>query len=277
MRKQVIRKCYELVNGILESKKCNIRGHIRQYSKRGIRDKVENIEVMAGENEKDFEICSSPPRPSFKITTPSEFVKEETVASGNWLSLQKLTYKDPTGKAREWEAVSRTTRGSGALDAVVVMATLKRTLKYDCIVLVKQYRPPMKTYTIEFPAGLIDSGEDPKETAVRELKEETGYHADIKHISPAVCLDPGLSSCTVALVSAEIDGDSHVNLHPQSNPDSTEFIEVLTVPLNELLDTLNVHANQGSVIDARVYTYAVAQAQALKEHKLEPWVGLNKS
>ncbi len=36
---------------------------------------------------------------------------------------------------------------------VVIMAVLKRTLKYDCVILVKQYRPPMKACTLEFPAG----------------------------------------------------------------------------------------------------------------------------
>ena len=33
------------------------------------------------------------------------------------------------------------------------MATLKRVLKHDCIVLLKQYRPPLQAYSIEFVAG----------------------------------------------------------------------------------------------------------------------------
>ena len=39
------------------------------------------------------------------------------------------------------------------ISAVVAIATLKRYLKHDCLILVKQYRPPVKGYTIELPAG----------------------------------------------------------------------------------------------------------------------------
>lgn len=36
---------------------------------------------------------------------------------------------------------------------VAVIAVLQRTLHYDCIVLVKQFRPPINGYCLEFPAG----------------------------------------------------------------------------------------------------------------------------
>ena len=45
------------------------------------------------------------------------------------------------------------------------------------IVLVKQYRYPVKEYLIEIPAGTIELGEDPVQTMQRELVEEIGYRA----------------------------------------------------------------------------------------------------
>ena len=45
------------------------------------------------------------------------------------------------------------------------------------ILLVRQYRLPAERFLWELPAGSIDPGEKPLQTAKRELKEETGYHA----------------------------------------------------------------------------------------------------
>lgn len=43
--------------------------------------------------------------------------------------------------------------------------------------LVRQYRPVIEEWTLEFPGGLRDPGENPEHTAARELKEETGFAA----------------------------------------------------------------------------------------------------
>ncbi|MBO5278705.1 MAG: NUDIX hydrolase [Lachnospiraceae bacterium] len=46
--------------------------------------------------------------------------------------------------------------------------------KQDKVVLVKQYRYPIDDYIYEFPAGLVEPGEDMRDAAVREMYEETG-------------------------------------------------------------------------------------------------------
>jgi ADP-ribose pyrophosphatase len=47
--------------------------------------------------------------------------------------------------------------------------------KQGAFVLVQQYRPVIDRWTLELPGGLREPGEDAQFTAVRELKEETGF------------------------------------------------------------------------------------------------------
>lgn len=44
----------------------------------------------------------------------------------------------------------------------------------DKVVLIRQYRYPIDGYVYEFPAGLVEPGEDMLEAGIREMFEETG-------------------------------------------------------------------------------------------------------
>ncbi len=48
--------------------------------------------------------------------------------------------------------------------------------KKDKLVLVRQYRFPLNDYVYEFPAGLVDPGENLTQAGIREMYEETGLH-----------------------------------------------------------------------------------------------------
>lgn len=194
-----------------------------------------------------------------------KFIGEKEIAHGNWLALKEITYSDPNGKERKWESVSRVVNQKMSQQAVAVIAILKCTLKFDCIILVRQYRPPLQACTIEFPAGLVDVSESPSEAAIRELKEETGFTGILKHKSPVVGLDPGASNNVVTLVTVEIDGDDPHNQSPKPKLEPTEFIETKIVQLCNLLLQLNEFAEDGDIIDSRVYSYAIALEQTKKK------------
>ena len=46
----------------------------------------------------------------------------------------------------------------------------------DRVVLIRQYRFPLGGYVYEFPAGLVEPGEDMLSAAIREMYEETGLN-----------------------------------------------------------------------------------------------------
>lgn len=58
----------------------------------------------------------------------------------------------------------------------------------DCFLMVRQFRHGSGQVTLEFPGGMIDPGENPEQAALRELREETGFHAGrlvkIGHVNP---------------------------------------------------------------------------------------------
>jgi 8-oxo-dGTP pyrophosphatase MutT (NUDIX family) len=182
-----------------------------------------------------------------------------------WLTFKHLTYEDPAGKTRKWDMVGRSTRAPNAVaDAVCVFAVLRKSGEPDTTLLVRQFRPPLDAETIELPAGLVDGDESPEQTAVRELKEETGYvgvvAANAAHprvVTPALPLSPGLSDETVVLVRVDVDLDDPVNANPTQELEGSEFISVLRVPVAGLRTQLDALADRGYKVFAGLYTMAL--------------------
>ncbi|KAM3926483.1 ADP-sugar pyrophosphatase [Leptodactylus fuscus] len=189
-------------------------------------------------------------------------IKEETLVKGKWVQLEETTYVDHDGKTRTWETVKRTTRREGnTVDGVAVIPVLQRTLHYECIVLIKQFRPPLGCFCLEFPAGLIDENETAEQAGLRELEEETGYTGEVMECSPVACLDPGLSNCTTYVLTVHINGDQSRNVRPDPK---FEFTEVLVIPKKDLRTRIDeMAAKEKLVVDARVYTYALALEHAV--------------
>jgi ADP-ribose pyrophosphatase len=61
-------------------------------------------------------------------------------------------------------------------------STVVPFISKDEILVIESYRHLVDSTEIEVPSGYIDEGESPKQAAIRELKEETGYSS--KNIIP---------------------------------------------------------------------------------------------
>ncbi|MEQ2284658.1 ADP-sugar pyrophosphatase [Girardinichthys multiradiatus] len=199
-----------------------------------------------------------------KVTTTPHIIKEELLAEGKWVKLEQTTYIDPAGNTRIWESVKRTTRRTNTeADGVGIIALLKRTLHKDCVVMVKQFRPPLGCSTLEFPAGLIDEGETAEAAALRELKEETGYKGEVVGVTPVTCLDPGLSNCTTQIILVNINGDDVENIHPTQQLGDGEFVEVILLPLDEFQSKIDdLLQKEKIIVDSKVYIFAMGMVQA---------------
>ena len=60
------------------------------------------------------------------------------------------------------------------------------------VCLIRNYRVAVKETLIELPAGTLELGEDPAETARRELIEETGYRAEKIALLSEFFMSPGI-------------------------------------------------------------------------------------
>jgi ADP-ribose pyrophosphatase len=148
-------------------------------------------------------------------------------------------------KEGHWEYVDRI-NAAGA--AIIVAMTAEQN-----VLLVEQYRIPVHSRTIEFPAGMI--GDEPgttdeshAEAARRELLEETGYAAD--HIEPLVTggACSGITSELLTLFRA-----SGLRRAGRGGGVDQEEIVVHEVPLAGAAAWLAGKAQTGVLIDPRVY------------------------
>lgn len=118
---------------------------------------------------------------------------------GKWIELRKVDWTDEDGKDRVWEMAARKTTSQGGVDAVAIAAILRRPGNQPAhIPIILQYRPPIESVCVELPAGLIDKGEEPEQSALRELYEETGYggkdfegRIKVLEVGSTIVSDPG--------------------------------------------------------------------------------------
>lgn len=95
------------------------------------------------------------------------------------------------------------------------------------IIAVRQYRPAVEHYVIEFPSGNIDPGETPEQTARRELMEETGYEAS--EMEPLGPMYPDVGRLGTRAWNFLAPG-----VKPAPNWTPEPGVEVLTYSLDEL-------------------------------------------
>ncbi len=153
-------------------------------------------------------------------------LKSEEVFSGKLLRV----YRDQVRLPNQNVTMREYIRHPGAALIVPVLANGELLLE-------RQYRYPLRTDILEFPAGKLDPGETPLATAQRELLEETGYHAEHWQELGKLTPLPAYSDEVIYCFCAE-----GLTLR-QTKRDEDEFLELLTMAPDVL---------QQAIVDGRI-------------------------
>jgi ADP-ribose pyrophosphatase len=121
--------------------------------------------------------------------------------------------------------------------AVVVLPLLDS----NRVVMLRQFRPGPLEWVYELPAGTVEVGEDPAETARRELLEETGYEASRVELLFKAYPSPGTSTEVMYMYLAT--GLRYVGARPERG----EFLEVVVVPLDKAIEMVR----EGVIVDGK--------------------------
>ncbi|HYR87583.1 MAG TPA: NUDIX hydrolase [Terriglobia bacterium] len=158
-------------------------------------------------------------------------ISQRIVYAGKKITVREDRVIEPGGKG---ESVREIVVHPGAVCIVARPAP-------DQVILVRQYRHAAGRELIELPAGTLHEGEDPRECAIRELEEETGYRAGTIIERGRFFTTPGFTTELMYLYEAS------GLMKTQMNPDEDEVIEVDIVPC---LDAFRM-IDDGRIQDAK--------------------------
>lgn len=92
----------------------------------------------------------------------------------------------------------------------------------DKVVLIRQFRYPIDGYVYEFPAGLVEPGEDMLEGGIREMYEETGLAFQPIAATQPYFMSVGLTDESCGMIFGYCSGEP-----TNSNQEGTEDIQVV--------------------------------------------------
>lgn len=165
-------------------------------------------------------------------------LKRELIHKGQIIDIYKDCVEIPNGTIAQWDFIGH----KGA--AAVVPVT-----KDGKILMVKQYRNAIDRFTLEIPAGGLNSVEEPMiDCAKRELEEETGYKS--QNLEFLISLRTAVAFCNERIdvfVAKDLTKTSQ-------NLDDDEFIDVESYEIDELLKMIF----EGNIQDAKTVSSLLA-------------------
>lgn len=175
--------------------------------------------------------------------TETETARKE-IFKGHLISLEERQILLPNGKSASRKIV----RHPPAAGALVVNDRQE-------MLLIKQWREPIKELTLEIPAGMVDKTDaSPLAAIKRELNEEAGLTAANWAALPTMHTSPGFTDEKIYLFYA----DTLTNANYRKSPDADEFLDSHWYTLAEVQDLVEQH----KITDAKtLYAISIWQNQ----------------
>jgi ADP-ribose pyrophosphatase len=161
-----------------------------------------------------------------KEATPG-CIKSVRVYTGKVISLDVDTVRFPDGSSGELEMI----RHPGA--SAVIPFLSDPGGDDPQVLLIRQYRYAADGYVFEIPAGRLNPGEDPRDCAMRELKEETGCTAQRMDYLTTMLTTPGFTDEKIHLYMAtelsvgetKHEADEFLDLQPMALSRALEMVK----------------------------------------------------
>ncbi len=145
----------------------------------------------------------------------------------------KTLLETPKFNVELWKVALRDGR---TVDREVVVHPGAVTILAICedgsVVMIRNRRFAAKQVLLELPAGTLEADEDPRDCAVRELQEETGYRAETIEPLNEFYTSPGI--CTERMYAFVARGLTHVG----QDLDDSEEIDVEVVSVDKIRQEL---------------------------------------
>jgi nudix-type nucleoside diphosphatase (YffH/AdpP family) len=166
-------------------------------------------------------------------------VKKEEIVYQDFLTIRKRDLIAPNGNEFDRESLMRS-------EATAVLVYNEDTKK---LIFTSQYRDAISGMSLEIPAGMMDDTDtDPKECAVREVLEETGYKVNVLDIIFLMKIQPapGYTNELINIYLAVVTNEQKVN-EGGGLEEENEYIEVVELDVNEAFEKIQ----SGRLMDAK--------------------------
>lgn len=174
-----------------------------------------------------------------------KLIRKKVVYQGKYVRAEEQVVRLPDGTEAVREIVSPP-------DAVGILPIDSEGRVY----LVRQYRPAIRQVTLEIPAGILEPGEAPAETARRECEEEVGFRPKRLDFLFRYYHSVGFSTGKI-----EVFLGRDLLPSPHAHTDPGEFIEAMLLPFEEAYR----QGLSGKIVDSKTLLALLWYRQTLSE------------